>query len=342
VTVYYESCTPSPDAATSITVLGGTEFHVLPAARTSLAKFKPGKMMTLLLTADGQVASAVEASGGAARGNAMGIVSTDGAIDLLCGMERIRLGATADEKYYGQVVNLSASEKGTLNLSIPSGGVTGDLNVDSRTVGSRKIAENAMIFDGGEQIALASISSGVIHDEQVTYARANWNGDVDLIVLNGGNGDGVIYGRAKVSKAEDARIPVKDEQGDEPGTENWDPTYDIIVGDTTLTVEYGKGKSISKVSGYDAHTGDYVTVTVRNDLFVNFAKLTELKNVSVQSWTGNTSVLYGGRSYPVAADVLCYNADSQDWVTLEQAKAYSNTMNLYVHGGVVRIVEVRH
>jgi len=29
-------------------------------------------------------------------------------------------------------------------------------------------------------------------------------------------------------------------------------------------------------------------------------------------------------------------------VTLEQAKAYSNTMDLYVHNGVVRIVEVRH
>jgi hypothetical protein len=83
-------------------------------------------------------------------------------------------------------------------------------------------------------------------------------------------------------------------------------------------------------------------VQVKNDRFVNFVQLAELRNVPKQSWTGNTSVLYGGRSYPVAADVLCYNADSQDWVTLEQAKAYSNTMNLYVHGGVVRIVEVRH
>jgi len=342
VTVYYEACTPSPDAATSITVLGGTEFHVLPAARASLAKFKPGKMMTLLLTADGQVASAVEASGSAARGNAMGVVSADGAIDLLCGTERIRLGAAAEEKYYGQVVNLSASEKGTLNLTVPSGGVSGDLNVDSRTVGSRKLAENAMIFDGGEQIALASITSGVVRDEQVTYARTNWNGDVDLVVLNGGNGDGVIYGRAKVSKAEDTQNPIVDANGKEPYAEGWIPTYETIAGDTTLTVEYGKGKSVSQVSGYDAHTGDYVTVTVRNERFVNFAKLTELSNVSAQSWTGTTSVLYGGRSYPVAADVLCYNADSGDWVTLEQAKAYSNTMDLYVHNGVVRIVEVRH
>ena len=40
--------------------------------------------------------------------------------------------------------------------------------------------------------------------------------------------------------------------------------------------------------------------------------------------------------------VLCYNADSRDWVTLEQAKAYSNTMDLYVHNGIVRVIEVRH
>ena len=342
VTVYYESCTPSPDAATSITVLGGTEFPVLPAARDSLAKFKPGKMMTLLLTADGQVASVMEASGTAARGNAMAVVSADGAIDLLCGMERIRLAATAEEKYYSRVVNLSASEKGVLNLSVLSGGVTGDLNVDSRTVGSSKLAENAMIFDGGEQIALASITSGVVRDEQVSYARTNWNGDVDLVVLNGGNEEGVIYGRAKVTKAEDVQHPIADQNRKEPYAEGWIPTYETIAGDTTLTVEYGKGKSVSQVSGYHASTGDYVMVAVKNDRFVNFVKLTALKNVSLQSWTGTSSVLYGGKSYPVAMDVLCYNADSRDWVTLEQAKAYSNTMDLYVHNGIVRVIEVRH
>lgn len=56
VSVFYEACEPTPSAPTSITVLGGTKFAVLPTAMDSVAKFKPGQTMTLLLTADGQVA----------------------------------------------------------------------------------------------------------------------------------------------------------------------------------------------------------------------------------------------------------------------------------------------
>ena len=59
VTVYYESCEPSPSAPVSIKVLGGTSFDVLPTAQQSLSKFKPGKTMTILLTSDGAVAGAV-------------------------------------------------------------------------------------------------------------------------------------------------------------------------------------------------------------------------------------------------------------------------------------------
>ena len=59
VSVFYEACEPTPSAPTSITALGGTKFAVLPTAMDSVAKFKPGQVMTLLLTVDGQVAGAV-------------------------------------------------------------------------------------------------------------------------------------------------------------------------------------------------------------------------------------------------------------------------------------------
>ena len=62
----------------------GTELTVLPTAMDSVAKFKPGAQMTLLLTEDGQVAGAVEASGTTARSNAVGIVR-GGKVQLLCG-----------------------------------------------------------------------------------------------------------------------------------------------------------------------------------------------------------------------------------------------------------------
>ena len=68
---FYESCSPSPDEPSEITVLGHA-FPVLTTARESIAKFKPGDQLTLLLTEDNQVAGAVEAKGNVATSNAIG------------------------------------------------------------------------------------------------------------------------------------------------------------------------------------------------------------------------------------------------------------------------------
>ena len=47
----------------------------------------------------------------------------------------------------------------------------------------------------------------------------------------------------------------------------------------------------------------------------------------------------GAFTYP--SNVQCYNDDTGKWMTLDDAKAYGGTMNLYVYDGVVRIVEVK-
>ena len=51
---------------------------------------------------------------------------------------------------------------------------------------------------------------------------------------------------------------------------------------------------------------------------------------------------FGGRTYEVPQDVLCYNLDSREWITLEKALAYADTVNLYAKDGVIRVVEVKH
>lgn len=81
---------------------------------------------------------------------------------------------------------------------------------------------------------------------------------------------------------------------------------------------------------------------MKDGRYTGITTLTRLKDVSKSAWTGTGSVLFGGRSYAVAKDVLCYNKDSKDWITLEQALAYTDTMDLYVHGGDVRVIEVAH
>ena len=332
VSVYYESCEPTPSAATKIQVLGGTELYVLPTAMDSLAAFKPGQQMTLLLTADGQVAGAVESSGTSARSNAVGVVSSDGTVQMLCGTGTIQLALTAEEKYYGQVVRLSSGSKDKVNMTVLTGNVRGDLNVSDRTLGSKKLADSAMVFDNGELISLSKLTTGVVKESQIKYARTNWAGEVDLVVLNRATDE--IYGRVFW---EVDRIPVYDDEGNEVDTE-----YDERLG-----VEYGNGANErTKAFGmkYNVRTGDYVAVKINSGGtgFSSLVKLTKLADVSKNAWIGTSAVTFGGKTYEVPENVLCYNLDSKEWTTLEKALAYAEQANLYAKDGVIRVVEVQH
>ena len=327
--VYYESCSPNPDEPETIRVLG-RDFDVLPTARESLSKFKPGDQMILLLTEGGQVAGAVEPGTNGARGNAVGIVQ-GGKVRMLCGTAPLETEAEAAGQFEGPLVRISSSTQGKVNLSTLSGGISGKLDVTGKKLGSKKLAENVMIFRDGESLTLNQLTSAEIDSNQILYARVNWADKVDLIVLKGLNSSNVIYGRVfwKTTK-----LGTDEETGE--------PIYEDALG-----VEFGNGES-DRVGPFDmkynVQTGDFVWATVNrsNSGFSNLVKLTELKNVSNSAWSGKTSVTVGGRSYTVPGNVLCYNRDSKMWVSLDEAHAYANQANLYVKDGIVRVIEVRH
>ena len=324
VSVYYEDCKPSPSSPATITVLGGKELNVLPTAVDSLSKLKPGKQIVLLLTADGQVAGAEDANSGNVQGNAMAYVDGSGSVQMICGGSLLTVGTASD--YAGQVVSLSSSKNGSqdvkLNLGKISGGAGGELNVPERTLGGRKLTDNAFIFDGGKQIGLGELGQSVINESRVTYARTNWAGQVDLVVLNGSVTGDTVYGRAKVVTDRD----------DTTGKE----TQSISI--ETKQKTYGPIKSGNNVSG--------AWVAVRFNKgetgFTSFATMTRLGNVPASAWVGKTAVTYGSRTYEVPSNVQCYNADTDTWMTdLDAARDYGGTMNLYVYDGIVRAVEVK-
>ena len=325
VTVYYESCEPSPSAPVSIKVLGGTQFEVLPTAQQSLSKFKPGKTMTILLTSDGTVAGAVE-NDYSARGNAIGIVS-GGKVQLLCGSTTIDLsltGMTVDSKLDGKLVSISSSSKTSVGLYAKTGGVSGDLNVREGTLGSKKLASGVMIFDKGELKNLSDLTDVSVPQSRISYARTNANGEIDLIVLIG-TGD-ELYGRVTgVGKR---------------------TVHDATFGDyeqQQIAIDSGDGKPVTKDSSYSVRSGDFVSYKIVNDSYTNVAALDKLGEVSVSAWIGTTAVNYGGRTYTVPSDVLCWNRDGGSWLDggVEAALAYGGTMSLYVRDGVVRVIEVR-
>ena len=337
VTVYYEDCAPNPKEPTTIKILG-QDFDVLPTAMESLSKFKPGDQMTVLLTEGGQVAGAVAATGTDARGNAVGIVSDSGAVQMLCGTATIQISGGDAGGLKGQLVRISSTKSG-VSLSRLSGGISGELNVPQRTLGGQPLSENVQIFRNGQSIALSQISSGTVSSGQISYARVNWAGQVDLIVLNGAADETVIYGRAVVKNDQ---VQVEDKNGKAPGEEGYIPTYRTT---STVEVQYGAGKTTGPIkAGYAVRTGDYVAVTLSKagKSITSLVMLDKMQSVSNSAWSGKDAVTIGGRSYTVPSDVPCYNADTNTWVTLDQAHAYASTADIYVSGGVVRAIEVSH
>ena len=332
VTVYYESCDPSPSAPVSIKVLGGTQFEVLPTAQQSLSKFKPGKTMTIILTSDGAVAGAVE-NDYSARGNAIGIVDSDGNVKLLCGSTTIDLvldGIKPDmTNLKGKLVSISSSSKTSVGLYAKTGGVSGDLNVREGTLGSKKLASGVLIFDDGVLKNLSDLTETTVPQSRISYARTNANGEIDLIALSSTSGE--KYGRAQIYS--------KPEQEDDlnGGTTEVQVTY--------LTVTSATGDVVKDVRcAYSVRSGDFVAVKLRDDgRLQTLSVLDKLGEVSASAWIGTTAVNYGGRTYTVPSDVLCWNRDGGSWLDggAEAALAYGGTMNLYVRDGVVRVIEVR-
>ena len=314
VTTYYESCKPSPSSPATITVLGGKELNVLPTAVESLSKLKPGKQIVLLLTADGQVAGAEDADKGNIRGNAIAVVSDQGDVQLVCGGALLSIGKSSD--HAGQAVTVS-SEKSGLKLNKISGGAGGDLLPMEGTLGGRKLTDNAMIFDGGKQTALSGLSQSGVNSGRVSYARINWAGQVDMVVLNSGLDGNTIYGRAVVNYGGSQKSVT---------IETAEKTYGPIS------------------SGNSVATGDFVAVELdrAGTMFTSFAAMSRLNNVPASAWVGKTAVNNGNRTYEVPSNVQCYNADTGTWFdSLDAARDYGGTMNLYIYGGVVRIVEVK-
>ena len=321
VSTYYEDCKPSPSNPATITVLGGKELNVLPTAADSLSKLKPGKQIVLLLTADGQVAGAEDANNTGARGNAMAVVSEKGDVQLVCGGALLNIG-TASE-YAGQVVSVYADKSG-LKLNKISGGVGGDLLPKEGTLGGRKLADNVMLFDGGRQIALSELSQTGVNSGRISYARTNWAGQVDLIVLNNGLAGDMIFGRA-----------IVDSKYDPTTGKETNRTITVVCSDTE---KYGPINS-----GNIVNTGAFVAVKLNKagTMFTSFDVMSKLSNVSSSAWIGKTAVNFGSRTYEVPSNVQCYNDDTGKWMTLDDAKAYGGTINLYVYDGVVRIVEIK-
>ena len=339
LTGYYESCKPNPKEPTSITVFG-QEFPVLTTAQATLATFRPGDQMTLLLTEDNQIAGAVKPDTSGAGANAVGIVksisSSSAEVELLCGITikgGVSFGSSDDmdmiekrvQQMQNQLVRVTSQGKNMLGLVRLGGGVSGALDIEARKLGSVSLAANVRVFehtsDGVRATSLEELSGGSIPAARIGYARTNWRGQVDILVLGGVNDGTTVYGRTSVTM-----------QGDDDNI-----TY-------YMEVVSSAGRVGPFVLRYDIPGGVYVAAVVdaSGTNFASLQRLNKLEEVPNTAWSGQAAVTVGGQTYTVPGDVQCYNRGTNTWVSLDEAHAYADEANMYESEGVIRIIEVNH
>ena len=193
-----------------------------------------------------------------------------------------------------------------------------------RTLGGKKLTDNVLIFDGSRQMALGELPQSGVNASRIAYARTNWAGEVDLVVIK--NELDVQFGRVFWNS-----------------TRTTDPDTGEVTLDESLGVDYGTGKTDTYRMKYNVVTGDFVAFRINKGKtgFSLMEKLGKLSNVRSSAWIGKTAVTFSNRTYEVPSDVLCYNADTGKWINLDTALAYSDTTDLYVYNGVVRVIEVK-
>lgn len=357
LTGYYESCTPSPTEPASIRLLGN-DFDVLTTAQATLARFRPGDQITLLLTEDNKIAGAVKPGTSGANANAIGIAtSISGAsatVELLCGITikgTVNLGITPggnqtifnDQEIYNarledlaqvenRLVRVTSTGKNYIGLARLSGSVSGVLDLEKRRLGNNSLAETVSVFryiSGGlEVLSLEDLGAGPIPNKEIRYAHLNWAGQVDIIALGGANDGSVLYGRTSVS------------MGDDPNRINY-----------RMSIYNSAGRVAGPFpTNYDIPGGVYVAAVVDSDNtgFASLQRLTALKGVPNTAWSGQGAVTVDSRSYSIPASIMIYNRDTNTWLqptenqsVVEIAHAYAKQCDMYASGdGAIRIIEI--
>lgn len=361
LTGVYENAAPSPVTPLSVTMMGAT-FPVLSSAYNDLTSFKIGDVVTLLLTSDGQVAGAVSPAD--AKSTTVGVVKVEGTTATVTPLADIRdasgqpitftgtttYSADSAAKLQGQLVTVSSSKIGTLTISRLSGsGAVGSLDVNARTLGSDKLADNVVLYErvgngAPVEISFQQLTRATVPASKISYVGKDYAGRVNIIVFDDVTGDQYTYGFAK------------------KGEDQVGGSGELSYTNPTITVENGGEGSERLISGAAIKDGTPVGITASLDEIDGINKLAgwvELKaveNVSRSAFDMNENpadgvapigtVTTNNMVLPVAGNVICYNKVTKQWFgSLDEARAYADTLTVYYdrapqEGGKVRLVVV--
>lgn len=314
---------PSLGAETASIQAAGNNFPVLESAWDTLSKYKPGQRLTLLFTADGKVAGAVD--GSAARSNLFGLAESDGVSVFLPGGGTMKLTASTQE-LQGQPVSVSTSDTGALTIARISGQKpNGAFNYENMTIGSYPVARYARVFEPSgantyTELSLNELAQSGLSPDLIALVHRNTSGYVDVVVLESSSGNSYTYGLL---------IPSGD--GAHLAVENGDGVKSTTLGYSFATHVFGGIR-------FDQNGSASSTLT-----------LTQLGTVTRSDFTtdgGRTYVTVNGQNYLVSDQVQGYRTGLKTWFTgadiLTQLRNYSNSLTLYADpiSRTVRVITV--
>ena len=335
----YENAAPNPVTPETITVLGHT-FPVLDSALDSIGQHKLGQSVTLLLTADGQVAGMVDPVGS----NMIAISGSDGVSVLLPAGGTIELKGTVKEKLRDRFVTAYGSKGDVLNVSaLAAFSAPGDFDRTAMTLGKYRVSAGVRLYEsaGGSglvPISMSRLEEQVVPKDQILFCHRNSADVVDIIVVKTVTGDNYTYGLLSKTRVDfdvggltgSNRAVVVTNSGGEQSP--------IIT-----TAYFEEGCFGGAVAG--ARTIEGVPVAA------DVVTLTQISGVRRADFFRRNGVWYiqaGGASYEVAEGVEGYIKATGAWFTqsadkrLEAIRAFSNDMTVCIDpiGQKVRIIVV--
>lgn len=361
LTGVYEDASPSPAAPTSIKVMGRS-FPVLSSARQDLNSFQVGDEITLLLTTDAQVAGVV--SPDVVKGEAVGIASTTesgssstATVKLLQGGLEVSGGvsASAAERYSDQLVTVSSTSVGRLNLSlVESSNVKGDLDVAARTLGGKALAQDVVIYDRAQDGSVVSVDYDSLTMEKISrndisFVSFDYADRVKCIVLDDVTGDAYQYGYFAYY-AKGGHEPIYDDEHNITGyTATIPPQLCVKQGGADGKETY-TSKGIFMKSGVSQNAPGGVAYNSKGNIAA-IVTLSSAQHVNRSAFDlDEMTVSIGGVTYVISPSVQCYNKTSKTWFApgkagVEAARAYSDDLTLYFdrpasQGGKIRLIEI--
>ena len=260
----------------------------------------------------------------------------------------------------GQLVSVSYGGKGgTLSLTrLTSNSVPGALKVGDQTLGSKALADTVHIYDrvGRSpivEVSLSDIPFLTVDAKDISYARINYAGKIDLIVLDDVTGDAYDYGIVSSTKVEnynDQNPSQLDSVSYTTVFYNSNPDKRVEVS-STYTNSSSVGTPGTSIPGQpNVTSGTFVGWAVANSASgsmtiagtVNLTATVGFTRQAIDS--ASNSLTVNGMTLPISSDVQCYNKRTGGWFgSLNELMSSSNSFTAYYdrspnEGGKVRVI----